>query len=93
MLSGAISESFGGIFLIGYFFIKSKKEKKPGFFSKLVKKLKGLKSEFKKITWASKKTTFKSFGLVIVAILAIALVLGLVDFGLIALFNFLAKVF
>ncbi len=70
-----------------------KKEKKPGFFSKLVKKLKGLKSEFKKITWASKKTTFKSFGLVIVAILAIALVLGLVDFGLIALFNFLAKVF
>ena len=27
VLSGAISESFGGIFLIGYFFIKSKKEK------------------------------------------------------------------
>ena len=70
-----------------------KKAKKPGLFAKLRQKLKNLKSEFKKITWASKKATFKSFGLVLVAILAIALVLGLVDFGLIALFNFLAKVF
>ena len=72
---------------------KKKKDKKPNIFSKLWSKLKSLKSEFKKITWSSKKTTFKNFGLVIAAILVIALVLGLVDFGLIALFNFLAKVF
>ena len=68
-----------------------KKEKKPGFFARLGRKIKDLKSEFKKITWASKKATFKNFGLVIVSILAIALVLGLVDFGLMQLFNFLAK--
>ena len=66
---------------------KVKKESKIGKF------FKDYKSEFKKITWASKEATFKSFGLVLVAVLAIALVLGLVDFGLIALFNFLAKVF
>ena len=69
-----------------------KKAKKPGFFAKLRQKLKNLKSEFKKITWASKKATFKSFGLVIVSILVIALVLGLVDFGLMRLFNWLAEI-
>lgn len=66
-----------------------KKEKKPGFFAKLKQKLKNLKSEFKKITWASKKATFKSFGLVIVTVIAIALVLGLVDLGLSSLFDLL----
>ena len=69
-----------------------KKAKKPGLFAKLRQKLKNLKSEFKKITWASKKSTFKSFGLVIVAIFAIALVLGLVDLGLMSLFNWLARI-
>ena len=69
-----------------------KKAKKPGLFAKLRQKIKNLKSEFKKITWASKKSTFKSFGLVIVAIFAIALVLGLVDLGLMSLFNWLARI-
>ena len=69
-----------------------KKEKKPGLFAKLRQKLKNLKSEFKKITWASKKSTFKSFGLVIVSVLVIALVLGLVDLGLMSLFNWLAEI-
>ena len=69
-----------------------KKAKKPGLFAKLRQKLKNLKSEFKKITWASKKSTFKSFGLVIVAIFAIALVLGLVDLGLMSLFNWLSRI-
>ena len=69
-----------------------KKAKKPGLFAKLRQKLKNLKSEFKKITWASKKATFKSFGLVIVAVLVIALVLGLVDWGLMSLFNWLAEI-
>ena len=69
-----------------------KKAKKPGFFAKLRQKIKNLKSEFKKITWASVRTTFKSFALVIVCVLAIALVLGLVDWGLMSLFNWLAKI-
>ncbi|MBQ9743791.1 MAG: preprotein translocase subunit SecE [Clostridia bacterium] len=66
-----------------------KKAKKPGLFAKLKQKLKNLKSEFKKITWASKRTTFKSFGLVLVCIVVISLVLGLADKGLSELFNWL----
>ena len=45
-----------------------KKEKKPSkianFFKKLGEKIKGLKSEWKKISWASPKSTFKNFLLV-----------------------------
>lgn len=70
---------------------ENKKEKKPNFFARLGQKLKNLKSEGKKITWASRKSTFKSFMVVIVCVLAIALVIGLVDLGLMSLFNLLAK--
>ena len=66
-----------------------KKAKKPALFAKLRQKLKNLKSEFKKITWASKRTTFKSFGLVLVCIVVISLILGLADKGLSELFNWL----
>ena len=69
-----------------------KKEKKPGFFKRLGQKLKNLKSEFKKVTWASPKSVFKSFALVIVSVLAIALVIGIIDMGLLSLFNLLASV-
>ena len=69
-----------------------KKNKKPGLFAKLARKFKGLKSEFKKITWASKRTTFKNFGLVLVCIVAIALVLGLVDAGLNFVFGWLGTI-
>ena len=37
------------------------KQKKPGFFAKLGEFFKGLKSEFKKITWSKVKTTTKNF--------------------------------
>lgn len=69
-----------------------KKEKKPGLFKRLGHKLKGLKSEFKKITWASVKTTFKSFGLVLICVVVIAMVLGLVDAGLSVLFDALGSI-
>ncbi len=42
-----------------------KKAKKPGFF-------KGVKSEFKKITWPDKKSTFKQS----VAVVSISVVVG-----------------
>ncbi len=71
---------------------ESKKQKKPGFFSRLGQKLKNLKSEFKKITWASTKSVFKSFLVVFVGVGAIAIALGIVDFGLLSLYNFLAKI-
>ena len=57
--------------------------------SKIKKFFKDYKSEFKKITWASKRTTFKNFGLVLASVLAIALVLGLVDAGLNFVFGWL----
>ena len=71
---------------------ESKKKKKPGFFSRLGQKLKNLKSEFKKVTWASPKSVFKSFLVVIVGVAIIALALGIIDLGLMWFFNFLAKV-
>ena len=68
-----------------------KKEKKPGLFKRLGHKLKGLKSEFKKITWASRKSTFKNFGIVLVIVIATALAIGLVDIGLGSFFNMLYR--
>ena len=72
---------------------KSKKNnEKPGFFARLKKWFKGLKSEFKKITWSSRKSTFKNFGIVMAIVVASAVVIGLVDIGLDALLDLLYKV-
>ncbi len=71
---------------------ENKKAKKPGFFARLGQKFKNLKSEAKKVTWASPKSVFKSFFVVVVSVGIIALVLGLLDLGLMSLFRFLATV-
>lgn len=68
---------------------KSQKSNKPSFFARLGKKLKGLKSEFKKIKWANLKATTKSFGVALVGLIAFAVVIGLVDLGLGSFFRFL----
>lgn len=68
---------------------KSQKSDKPGFFARLGKKLKGLKSEFKKIKWANLKTTTKSFFIVLVGLVVFGVVIGLVDLGLGSFFRFL----
>lgn len=70
---------------------ENKKEKKPNIFKRLGQKFKNLRSESKKVTWASPKSVFKSFGVVIVSVIAIAIVIGLLDLGLTALFNVLAE--
>ena len=57
-----------------------KKEKKPGFFSKLFKKLKGLKSEFKKIVWPSKEETTRSTVVVVSTIVVFAVCIAILDF-------------
>lgn len=67
----------------------TKKSDKPGFFARLATKFKGLKSEFKKITWANVRTTFKNFGIVLVALIIFGVLIGLVDLGLVSLFRFL----
>ena len=65
---------------------KESAEKKNGFFAKIGKffvkigeKLKGLKSEWKKISWASFKSTSKNFLLVLVIVICFAVALGVVD--------------
>ena len=68
---------------------KSQKSDKPGFFARLGKKFKGLKSEFKKIKWANLKATTKSFVIVLVGLLVFGVVIGLVDLGLGSLFRWL----
>ena len=64
---------------------------KPGFFARVGAWFKGLKSEFKKITWSSRKSTFKNFGIVMAIVIASALVIGIVDIGLTELFNLLYR--
>lgn len=62
---------------------------KPGFFKRLATWFKGIKSEFKKVTWASRKSTFRSFGIVLAIVVASAAVISLVDLGLESLFSLL----
>ena len=59
---------------------KVKKPSKIGnFFRKIGEKIKGLKSEWKKISWASPKSTFKNFLLVLVIVICFAVALAIVD--------------
>ena len=70
--------------------VKTQKSDKPGFFARLGKKLKGLKSELSnKIKWANPKATTKSFILVIVGLLVFGVAIGLIDLGLGSLFRWL----
>ena len=71
---------------------KNTTEKKPGFFRRLGGWFKGLKSEFKKVTWASRKSTLKNFGIVLGIIIAAAVAIGVVDLGLSYLFKFLHEI-
>ena len=70
---------------------EKKNVKKSGFFAKLGEKLKGLKSEFGKITWASFNSTFRNFLIVLVIVTISAAVIGLIDMGLKTLFDVLLK--
>ena len=69
--------------------VKTQKSDKPGFFARLGKRLKGLKSEFKKIIWANLKATTKSFGIVLVGLIVFGVAIGLVDLGLGSFFRWL----
>lgn len=72
--------------------VKAEKQKKPGFFARLGNFFKGLKSEFKKITWANVKTTTKNFGIVLVVLIIFAVVVGLFDWGLTELLKLLGSI-
>ena len=66
---------------------KAPKEKKPGFFSKVAKWFRDLRSEAKKVVWPSGKQVVNNTAIVIVALV----VIGLVIFGLDTLFISLSK--
>ena len=51
-----------------------KKEKKPGFFKRIKLFFKGVKTEFKKISWPDRKSTFKQS----VAVVSISIVVGVI---------------
>ena len=63
--------------------------KEEGFFRRIGKSIKGTKSEFKKVVWPTKKQLLNNTMIVIAALILI----GLVIFGLDALFTFLAGKF
>ena len=64
---------------------KKKAEKKPGFFKRMMEKLKkfwkNYKSELKKITWYSRKQTFNSTLLVLGCMVIAAVFIGVIDLG------------
>ncbi|MDO4563404.1 MAG: preprotein translocase subunit SecE [Clostridia bacterium] len=59
--------------------------KKEGFFTKVIKFFKGVKSELKKVVWPTWKQLLNNTWIVVVAIL----IIGLIIFGLDLLFQFL----
>ena len=65
------------------------KVKKDGFFRRIVNFFKATKSEFKKVTWPTKKQLLNNTTVVIAALVLI----GLVIFGLDTLFTKLAEIF
>ena len=54
-----------------------KKAKKPGFFKRVTK---GVKSEFKKITWPDKNSTFKQSVAVVSISIVVGLIIAILDF-------------
>ena len=67
----------------------SENVKKVGFFRRIGRSLKSTKAEFKKVVWPTKKQLLNNTMIVIAALILI----GLVIFGLDALFTFLAGKF
>lgn len=62
---------------------KEKKEKKPGFFSRVGRWFRDLKSECKKIVWPTRKQTINNSLVVIATILVIGVFIWILD----AVFN------
>ena len=64
---------------------KDNKEKKPGFFKKMAKFFKDMKSEAKKVVWPNKKQVMNNTAVTIAAIVLVGVLVG----GLDAVFSWL----
>lgn len=58
---------------------KKAKDKKPGFFERLKRWLREMKSELKKVSWPSAKATMKNVGIVVVCVIIVGLLIGVFD--------------
>jgi preprotein translocase subunit SecE len=56
-------------------------EKISGFYRQSVDFLRDVRSEVKKVTWPTRKEALASTGVVIIAVMIVAVYLGLVDLG------------
>ena len=67
-----------------------KKEKKPGFFSKLGSKIKDVFSELKKVVWPSFGKVVKQTGVVLVVVVIFLIVITAFDYGLLNLLKLIS---
>jgi len=58
---------------------KDNKEKKPGFFKKMAKFFKDMKSEAKKVVWPNKKQVINNTAVTIAAIVLVGVIVGGLD--------------
>lgn len=72
---------------------KKSKDKKPGFFDRLKRWFREMKSELKKVSWPSAKTTMKNVGVVIVCVIIVGLAIGVFDVLVKAVVDALLKLF
>lgn len=70
-----------------------KKEKKPGFFAKIAKWFRDLKSEAKKVVWPTGKQVVNNTIIVIIAAIVICLFVALLDFVFGAARDLIATIF
>ena len=67
-----------------------KKDKKPGFFSKLGSKIKDVFSELKKVVWPSFGKVVKQTGVVLVVVILFLVVITAFDYGLLNLLKLIS---
>lgn len=70
-----------------------KKAKKPGFFKRIAKWFKEMKSELKKVQWPTWKQTLKSTGIVIVCVIVVGAFIWVFDALATAVVGALLKLF
>lgn len=72
---------------------KKAKDKKPGFFERVKRWLREMKSELKKVSWPTAKATMKNVGIVIVCVIIVGLLIGVFDVLVKAVVDALLKLF
>ena len=72
---------------------KDVKKSKPGFFARIGKWLKDMKSELKKVQWPSFKQTMNNTGIVILCVIVVGIFIWLFDAVAGALIEFLLGLF